>query len=120
MNRNILTVDDSESMRQMIGFCLKQKDYTILEAKNGTEALAKLRENSVDAMITDLDMPEMGGIDLIKNARRIPGYLKMPIIILTTESETGMKSRAKSAGATGWITKPFTPKQLLAVVDKVL
>ena len=120
MNRSILTVDDSASMRQIIGFCLKQQDYTILEAENGTEALEKLRKNRVDVMITDLDMPEMGGIDLIKNTRRIPGYARMPILILTTESAAVMKTKAKSVGANGWITKPFTPTQLLAVIEKVL
>lgn len=120
MTRNILTVDDSESIRHIIGFCLRQADFDTIEAKNGNEALEKLRENNVAMMITDLDMPEMGGIDLIRRARMIPRHAALPIIVLTTESATEIKHKARSVGANGWITKPFTPKQLLAVVEKVL
>jgi two-component system chemotaxis response regulator CheY len=120
MNRTILTVDDSASIRMMISFTLKEKGYRVIEATDGIDGIAKLRGESVDMVITDLNMPKMDGIDLVREIRQNPGFRFTPIIMLTTESQEDRKIEARAAGATGWITKPFRPEQLLAVVRKVL
>jgi two-component system, chemotaxis family, chemotaxis protein CheY len=121
MSKVIMTVDDSVSVRQMVSFTLKKEGYEILEAFDGVDAVSKLNGNtSVHMMITDLNMPNMDGIELIKNVRMNPKYKFMPIIMLTTESQDGRKQEGKAAGATGWIVKPFKPEQLLGVIKKVL
>ena len=114
-----MTVDDSASVRQMVSFTLKNAGYDVVEASDGKDALAKL-SGPVDMVITDLNMPNMDGITLIKNLRANPACKFIPIIMLTTESQAGKKQEGKEAGATGWIVKPFKPEQLLAVVQKVL
>ena len=119
MTQKIMAVDDSESIRQMVSFSLKMGNYEVTEAENGQDAYEKLLETSVDMLITDLDMPEMNGIDLIRQVREIPRYRNMPILILTTHSDTKMKEQARLAGANGWIVKPFRPAQLIGVVKKV-
>ena len=120
MNKRIMTVDDSASMRQMVGFTLKQHGYDIIEAVNGTEALKKLEKESIDMLITDINMPELDGISLVRRVRDNPSYKFIPIIILTTELQAEKKQEGKAAGATGWIVKPFRPDQLVAVVRKVM
>jgi len=120
MNRTIMTVDDSASIRQLVSFTLKQQGYEVVEAVNGTEAIRKLNQKKIDMLITDINMPEIDGISLIKMVRDNPSYKFMPIIILTTGSQTEKKEEAKAAGATGWIVKPFRPDQLVAAVRKVL
>lgn len=120
MGKCIMTVDDSASVRQMVGFTLKQAGYEIMEAQDGVDALNKLNGNSVNMMITDLNMPNMDGIQLIREARNRPETKFIPIVMLTTESQAEKKQEGKNAGATGWIVKPFKPEQLLAVVKKVL
>jgi two-component system chemotaxis response regulator CheY len=120
MNKKIMVVDDSHSVRQMICFSLKRADFEILEAGNGEDALQKINGSLIDMLITDLDMPKMGGIELIKNIRRISKYRAVPIAILTTESDDSVKQKAKAAGANGWITKPFRPNQLVGVVNRML
>jgi two-component system, chemotaxis family, chemotaxis protein CheY len=120
MRRKIMTVDDSASVRQMVSFTLKQHEYEVVEAVNGTEALKKLKKEKIDLLITDINMPEIDGINLIKMVRDNPSYKFIPIIILTTGSQTEKKEEAKAAGATGWIVKPFRPDQLVAVVRKVM
>lgn len=119
MTKTIMTVDDSASVRQMVGFTLKKEGYSVIEACDGKDALGKLR-GAVNMVITDLNMPNMDGIELIKNIRAQAAYKFIPIVMLTTESQATKKQEGKSAGATGWIVKPFTPEQLLAVVKKVL
>jgi len=119
MTKTIMTVDDSASVRQMVSFTLKNAGYDVVEAVDGKDALAKLA-GPVGMIVTDLNMPNMDGITLIKNVRAIPAYKFIPIIMLTTESQANKKQEGKSAGATGWIVKPFKPEQLLAVVQKVL
>ncbi|MDQ7830821.1 MAG: response regulator [Desulfovibrionaceae bacterium] len=119
MTKTIMTVDDSASVRQMVGFTLKKEGYSVIEASDGKDALGKLR-GTVNMVITDLNMPNMDGIELIKNIRSQAAYKFIPIVMLTTESQATKKQEGKSAGATGWIVKPFTPEQLLAVVKKVL
>ena len=120
MGRIILTVDDSVSIRQMVSFTLSKEGYQVLEASNGEDALKKLESNIVNMMITDLNMPKMDGIELTKAVRALPKYKFMPIIMLTTESQEGKVLQGKAAGATGWITKPFRPEQLVGVIKKVL
>jgi len=120
MAKVIMTADDSASVRQMVGFTLKGAGYDIVEAVDGQDALGKLNGTSVNMLLTDLNMPNMDGIELIKQARSNPKYKFMPIIMLTTESQASKKQEGKAAGATGWIVKPFNPGQLLATVKKVL
>jgi two-component system chemotaxis response regulator CheY len=120
MGKRIMTVDDSTSVRQMVGFTLKQAGYEIVEAQDGRDALAKLNNGVVHMVITDLNMPNLDGIGLIREVRRDGAGRFVPIVMLTTESQDSQKHQAKAAGATGWIIKPFKPEQLLAVVKKVL
>ena len=120
MSRTIMTVDDSASIRQLVSFTLKQHGYAVVEAVNGTEAIRKLKQEKIDMLITDINMPEIDGISLIKMVRDNPSYKFMPIIILTTGSQVEKKEEAKAAGATGWIVKPFRPDQLVAAVRKVM
>jgi two-component system chemotaxis response regulator CheY len=119
MAKTIMTVDDSASVRQMVSFTLKNAGYQVVEAVDGKDALSKLN-GEVKMIITDLNMPNMDGITLIKNVRSQPDHKFIPIVMLTTESQAEKKQEGKSAGATGWIVKPFKPDQLLAVVKKVL
>jgi two-component system chemotaxis response regulator CheY len=115
-----MTVDDSASVRQMVSFTLKNAGYEVLEAVDGKDALTKLGSSSVHMLITDLNMPNMDGIELIRAVRSDGGNKFIPIIMLTTESQDAKKQEGKAAGATGWIVKPFKPEQLTAVVKKVL
>ncbi|MFZ5427176.1 MAG: response regulator [Thermodesulfobacteriota bacterium] len=117
--KTVMTVDDSASVRQMVAFTLKNAGYSVIEAVDGKDALSKL-QGKVDMVVTDLNMPNMDGISLIRAIRAQAAYKFIPVIMLTTESQAGKKEEGKSAGATGWIVKPFKPEQLLAVVQKVL
>ncbi|WP_045860422.1 response regulator [Teredinibacter purpureus] len=117
----ILAVDDSASMRQMVSFTLKGAGHNVCEASDGVEALRVAKaETGVDLVISDINMPNMDGISLIKELRQLPAFKFTPILMLTTESGTDKKSEGKAAGATGWIVKPFNPDQLLATIGKVL
>ncbi|MBI5632649.1 MAG: response regulator [Nitrospirae bacterium] len=119
MAGNILIVDDSASMRQLVSFALKDGGYDVTTAVHGKDALDKMNNGTKFAMvITDLNMPEMDGIELIRQLRQRSGYKFTPVIMLTTESQDQKKQEGKAAGATGWIVKPFTPDQLLGVVKK--
>lgn len=120
MSKTIMTVDDSASMRQMVSFTLKQEGYQVIEAVDGKDALSKINGASVHMVLTDLNMPNMDGIELIRNLRANPSCKFIPIVMLTTESQAEKKQEGKTAGATGWIVKPFKPEQLLAVIKKVL
>lgn len=120
MVKKIMTVDDSASMRQMISFTLRDAGYDVVEADDGRDALAKLNASPVHMLISDVNMPNMNGFELVGQVRTNPAYRFIPIIMLTTESHDLKKQTGKSAGATGWIVKPFKPEQLLAVVKKVL
>ncbi len=116
----ILAVDDSASMRQMVTFTLKGAGFTVIDAVDGVDALEKVKAAKVDLVLTDVNMPRMDGISLIKELRALPSFKFTPILMLTTESGAGKKTEGKSAGATGWIVKPFNPDQLLATIKKVL
>lgn len=118
--KKILAVDDSASMRQMVGFTLKKAGFDVTEAKDGSEALEIAKGQSFDAVISDVNMPIMDGITLIRELRALSDYKFTPMLMLTTESGLDKKSEGKAAGATGWIVKPFNPDQLLAVIKKVI
>ncbi|CAM4051351.1 MULTISPECIES: response regulator [Shewanella] len=118
--KKILAVDDSASMRQMVGFTLKTAGFEVTEACNGDEALTQAKSQDYDLVISDVNMPVMDGITLIRNLRTLPNYKFTPLLMLTTESGSDKKQEGRSAGATGWIVKPFNPDQLLATVNKVL
>ncbi|MEK6747963.1 MAG: response regulator [Pseudomonadota bacterium] len=116
----ILAVDDSASMRQMVVFTLKAAGHDVVEAQDGMQALEIAKGQQVDLVLTDVNMPNMDGISLIKELRNLVNYKFTPILTLTTESSPEKKGEGKSAGATGWIVKPFSPDQLLATIRKVL
>ena len=120
MSAAILTVDDSASIRVAINIALSSAGYNVTEAVDGAEGLSKANASNFDLIITDLNMPVMDGLTMIESMRRVPKLQGVPIIFLTTESDTGMKQRAKAAGATGWITKPFQPDSLVKIIKKVL
>lgn len=121
MAKVIMTVDDSATVRQMVSVVLTQSGYEVVEAVDGKDALQKLSGGKkVDMIITDLNMPNLDGIGMIKGVRALPSYKFIPIIMLTTESQDSKKQEGKQAGASGWIVKPFKPEQLTAVVKKVL
>jgi two-component system chemotaxis response regulator CheY len=116
----ILAVDDSASIRQTVKIALSSAGHTIVEAVNGADGLSKAGEAAFDLVITDLNMPEMDGLSMIRQLRKLSAYTGVPILFLTTESAAEVKQQAKAAGATGWITKPFAADQLARVVEKVL
>jgi two-component system chemotaxis response regulator CheY len=120
MAKTILSVDDSASIRQMVKLTLSGAGYDVIQANDGAEGLEKAKGTKVDMVMTDLNMPVMNGLALIKELRKLPAYQGVPILFLTTESDAALKSEAKAAGATGWITKPFQQDQLISVVKKVL
>lgn len=116
----ILAVDDSASMRQMVSFTLKGAGHEVVEAVDGVDALAKAQGQKFDLVVSDVNMPNMDGITLIAELRKIPAFKFTPMLMLTTESSGDKKQQGKAAGATGWIVKPFNPDQLLATIGKVL
>ena len=118
--RRILTVDDSASMRQMVSFTLCKAGYEVTEAIDGKDGLAKATGAKFDLIITDLNMPNVDGIQLIATVRKTPGYSFVPILMLSTESQAEKKNAGRKAGATGWIVKPFNADQLVAVVQKLV
>lgn len=120
MAKTILTVDDSASIRSMVKFTLTKEGYSVIEACDGKDALTKSAGSKIDMVVTDLNMPNMDGIALIKALRAKPEFRFTPIIMLTTESQDSKKQEGKAAGATGWIVKPFQPEQLIGVTKKVL
>ena len=119
MPKRILTVDDSKTMRDMVSFTLRGAGFEVIEAEDGVRALSVLGSSSVDLVITDINMPNMDGVTLIKQLRGKPNFKSTPILILTTESGEDKKAEGRAAGATGWIVKPFAPDKLLQVVKKV-
>ncbi|HNV82051.1 MAG TPA: response regulator [Tenuifilaceae bacterium] len=120
MAKIILIVDDSESIREVVSFTLETEGYKVLVANDGVDALKFLDGSHIDLIITDLHMPEMDGITLIRQVRQMPAYQRIPILFLTTESQAAKKMEAKEAGATGWIIKPFVPAKLIAALNKVI
>ncbi len=119
MRKKILTVDNSKTMRDMVSFTLKGAGFDVVEAEDGAKALDLLAGTSVDAIITDINMPNMDGVTLVQRLRAQPKFKSTPILILTTEGGEDKKAQGRSAGATGWIVKPFAPEKLLQVLNKV-
>ena len=120
MSASILIVDDSASVKAAIRIALTGAGYRLTEAADGAEGIAKANADGFDLIITDLNMPIMDGLTMIETMRTMPAHAGVPIVFLTTESDEGMKQRARAAGATGWLTKPFDPDQLVKVARKVL
>jgi len=118
--KTIMAVDDSASLRQMVSLVLSEGGFQVIEAVDGLDALAKMNGREVNLFLTDLNMPNMDGLEFTRQVRAIPQYKFVPIVLLTTESNPEKKQQGKAAGATGWIVKPFDPAQLLAVVNKVM
>ncbi|AIT05398.1 MULTISPECIES: response regulator [Sphingomonas] len=120
MTASILTVDDSASLRMAIRIALTGAGYAVTEAGDGVEGLAKAAETRFDLIVTDLNMPNMDGLTMIRELRKQPEQAGVPILFLTTESDGDIKAQAKAAGATGWLVKPFVPEQLVKTARKVL
>ncbi|MBX5460588.1 MAG: response regulator [Steroidobacteraceae bacterium] len=116
----ILTVDDSAAMRQMVRVTLTSAGYDVEQAKDGREALDIANASTFDLVITDVNMPEMDGLTLVRHLRGMPSYRHTPLLVLTTEGSAERKMQGREAGATGWLVKPFNPDRLLATVAKVL
>jgi two-component system chemotaxis response regulator CheY len=119
MAKRVLTVDDSKTMRDMVSFTLESAGFEVVKAEDGVRALSLLAGTKVDLIITDINMPNMDGVTLVKTLRADSAYKSMPILILTTEGGDDKKAQGRAAGATGWIVKPFAPDKLLQVVNKV-
>lgn len=121
MNKTILIADDSESIRQLLSATLESSGYNVLVGVDGEDALSLLNNGTaVDLVITDLNMPKIDGIGVVKGVRQNDRHKFIPVLLLTTESQMAKKEEAKKAGATGWIVKPFVEEKFLSVVKKVL
>ena len=120
MAKTILAVDDSSSLRQMVAFSLKAAGYLVVEAVDGQDGLDKAKQQTVDLVLTDQNMPRMDGLTLIRSLRELASYKKVPILMLTTEASDEMKNKGRAAGANGWLVKPFDPQRLTEVVKKVI
>lgn len=119
MTKSVMTVDDSRTMRELVAYTLREAGFAVSEAEDGRRALAALQAAPVDVIITDLNMPNMDGVALIRELRARPQFRSVPILMLTTELDAAKKAEGKSAGATGWLVKPFDPKKLVEVVLRV-
>jgi len=120
MTKTVLTVDDSPSIRRMIAMTLQEAGYSVIEAVDGQDGLNKALAHPVDAIITDQNMPNLDGLGFIRALRQHPQGKGVPVVVLSTDSEEGLKQQAREAGALGWMVKPFTQDKLLAVIKKVL
>ena len=120
MIKTILTIDDSTSIRQMVSFTLKSAGYSVIEAADGTEGLARANGQPVSLILTDQNMPGIDGITLIRRLRQLPQHARTPILVLSTESGEDLKLLAREAGANGWLVKPFDPMRLIEVVRRLI
>ncbi|KFE57000.1 response regulator [Pseudomonas syringae] len=120
MAKSVLVVDDSSSVRQVVGIALKSAGYDVIEACDGKDALGKLNGQKVHLIISDVNMPNMDGITFVKEVKKLPNYKFTPIIMLTTESQESKKMEGQAAGAKAWVVKPFQPAQMLAAVSKLI
>jgi len=120
VTKTALIVDDSPSIRQLVAFTMKDAGFNVVDAANGQEAIQKVAGQRLDLVVTDLNMPVMDGIAMIRQLRSNPLYKFTPILMLTTESQESKKQEGKAAGASGWIIKPFDPRKLLAIVARVV
>jgi len=120
MAKNVLVVDDSSSVRQVVGIALKSAGYDVIEASDGKDALNKLTGQKVHLIISDVNMPNMDGITFVKEVKKLANYNFSLIIMLTTESQESKKAEGQAAGAKAWVVKPFQPAQMLAAVSKLI
>lgn len=120
MGKAILIVDDSASVRQVVGIALKGAGYDVIEGCDGRDALTKLNGQKIHLIISDVNMPNMDGITFVKEVKKLPNYKFTPIIMLTTESQEGKKQEGQAAGAKAWVVKPFQPAQMLTAVAKLI
>lgn len=120
MAKIILVVDDSASVRQVIGIALRGAGYDVVDAIDGKDGLSKLNGQKIHLVISDVNMPNMNGIEFLKAAKQLPAYRFTPFLMLTTESGEAMKEAGRAAGAKAWIVKPFQPPQMLAAVSKLI
>ena len=119
-SKTIMIVDDSASLRQVVGISLKGAGYQVIEASDGQHALSQLKGQKVHLIISDVNMPNMDGITFVKALKQTAAYKFTPVIMLTTESADGKKKEGQAAGARAWVTKPFNPPQLLGAVEKLV
>lgn len=120
MAKNIMIVDDSASLRQVVSIALRGAGYDVIEACDGKDALAKLDGRKLHLIISDVNMPNMDGISFVKAAKQLPAYKFTPVIMLTTESGDSKKQEGQAAGAKAWVVKPFQPAQMLTAVAKLV
>jgi two-component system chemotaxis response regulator CheY len=120
MAKTIMIVDDSASLRQVVGIALKGAGYETIEACDGKDALSKLNGAKIHLVISDVNMPNMDGITFLKELKKLPNYKFTPVIMLTTESQEGKKAEGQAAGAKAWVIKPFQPQTMLAAVAKLI
>lgn len=120
MSKTILIVDDSASIRQVVGIALRGAGYEVVEACDGSDALSKLDGRKVHLVISDVNMPVMDGITFVKELKQLPKYKFTPVIMLTTESQEEKKKQGQEAGAKAWVVKPFKPDQMLVAVSKLI
>jgi two-component system chemotaxis response regulator CheY len=118
--KTILIVDDSASLRQVVGIALKGAGYDVIEARDGQDALTKLNGQRIHLIISDVNMPNMDGISFVREAKQLPAYKFTPVIMLTTESQESKMAEGKAAGAKAWVVKPFQPAQMLDAVSKLI
>jgi two-component system chemotaxis response regulator CheY len=119
MSKLVLTIDDSRTMRQMLEMALTEAGFSVVQAEDGVHGLEVLETTTPDVIITDINMPRLDGFGLIEGVRRNENHRVVPILVLTTESDAEKKERARRAGATGWIVKPFDPQKLVSAVNRV-
>ena len=120
MAKTILIVDDSASIRQLVGMVLTTAGYDVIEGCDGQDALTKLTGRKIHLIISDVNMPRMDGISFVKAVKKLPNYKFVPIIMLTTESQEAKKREGQAAGAKAWVVKPFNPAQMLGAVEKLV
>lgn len=120
MSKTILIVDDSSSVRSVVGIALKGAGYTVIDACDGKDALSKMTGQKIHLIISDVNMPNMDGITFVKELKKLPAYKFTPVCMLTTEAGESKMQEGKAAGAKAWIIKPFQPPKLLDVVSKLI
>lgn len=120
MSKTVMVVDDSASVRQVVGLALRGAGYSVIEGIDGVDALSKLKGQKIHLIISDVNMPNMDGITFVTEVKKLPLYKFTPVIMLTTESQEGKKLQGQAAGARAWVVKPFQPAQMLAAVSKLI
>ena len=120
MSKTVMVVDDSASVRQVVGLALRGAGYDVVEGVDGVDALSKLKGQKIHLIISDVNMPNMDGITFVTEVKKLAAYKFTPVIMLTTESQEGKKLQGQAAGARAWVVKPFQPSQMLAAVSKLI